>query len=350
MPGSRNYPTEFLPVNRSVLSQTIDSLPKAELHLHLEGSIRPAIAVSLAARHGLKIIEDQVRQRYAYADFAAFIEAFKWVTSFLRDPCDFALLASDLAEQLLAQNVVYAEVTLSVGVMMLRQQNPQANLEAVLAAVEPYERKGLRVNWIFDAVRQFGADLAYQVVDWARRCNSPRIVAFGIGGDELSRPAKDFQTVYKHASYCGLRKSIHAGEIGGPKEIREAVELLGVERVGHGIGAIHDPALMDLLAARRIVLEVCPVSNLRTGALARQLRVEAPSLCEHPLPQLLRHGIPVVLSTDDPSMFHTSLREEYRRAQEMGLTEKELADLVRNSFTFSFLSSDDRNKLSARSV
>jgi aminodeoxyfutalosine deaminase len=234
--------------------------------------------------------------------------------------------------------------------MMLRQQNPQANFEAILAAVEPFEQKGLRLNWIFDAVRQFGADLAYQVVDWAKQCSSPHIVAFGIGGDELSLPAKDFQTVYKHASHCGLRKLIHAGEIGGPKEIREAAELLGVERIGHGIGAIHDPALMDLLAERRIVLEVCPVSNLRTGALARQLGTGAPSLREHPLPQLLRHGIPVVLSTDDPSMFHTSLREEYRRAQQMGLTEKELTELVANSYTFSFLSSEDRNRLSARSA
>jgi aminodeoxyfutalosine deaminase len=337
-------------VNANALSPKIDALPKAELHLHLEGSIRPPVVVALAARHGVAITEDEVRRRYGYADFTAFIEAFKWVTSLLRDPADFALLAADVAEQLLAQNVAYAEVTLSVGVMMLRQQNPQANFEAILAATEPYERQGLRMNWIFDAVRQFGADLAYQVVDWAKQCNSPRVVAFGIGGDELSVPTKDFQIVYKHASYCGLRKLIHAGEIGGPQLIRDAIELLGVERVGHGIGAIHDPALMDLLAARRIVLEVCPVSNLRTGALARQLRRHAPSLREHPLPQLLRHGIPVALSTDDPSMFHTSLREEYRHAQEMGLSEKELADLVGNSFTYSFLSADERRRLSARSA
>lgn len=166
----------------------------------------------------------------------------------------------------------------------------------------------------------------------------------------MSIPTKDLRTVYKHASYCGLRKLIHAGEIGGPHTIREAVELLGVERVGHGIGAIHDPALMDLLATRRVVLEVCPASNLHTGALARQLRRDAPSLREHPLPQLVRHGIPVVVSTDDPSMFHTSLREEYVHAQEMGLSEKELADLVRNSFTFSFLPADERLRLPARSA
>jgi aminodeoxyfutalosine deaminase len=337
-------------VSQTELFPKIAAMPKAELHLHLEGSIRPATAVALAARHGLSLTEDEVRQRYAYTDFSAFIEAFKWVTSFLREPSDFALLTTDLAEQLLAENVAYAEVTLSVGVMMLRKQNPQANFEAILAAAEPFESKGLRLNWIFDAVRQFGAALAYEVVDWAKLCNSPRIVAFGIGGDELSVATKDFQTVYKHAAYCGLHRLIHAGEIGGPEKIREAIDFLGVERIGHGIGAMHDPGLMDMLAERRIVLEVCPVSNLRTGALARQLKMEDPSLSQHPLPKLLRHGIPVVLSTDDPSMFHTSLHDEYRHAQEMGLTGEELRRLVENGFEYAFMTPEERTRLNARSA
>ena len=233
----------------------------------------------MAARHGIAISEEEVRQRYAYSDFTAFIEAFKWVTSFVREPADFALIVTDLAEQLLAENVVYAEVTLSIGVMLLRQQNPQANFEALLAAVEPFEGKGLRLNWVFDAVRQFGADFAMQVVlDWAKQCNCRRIVGFGIGGDALSVPSKNFQAVYRRAAHCGLHLLMHAGEIGGPEKIREAVELLGGQRVGHGIAAIHDPALMDLLAARRIVLEVCPVSNVRTATSATQLRVDAPSI------------------------------------------------------------------------
>lgn len=336
MPGSRNCRINLVAVSRREFPPQIAAMPKAELHLHLEGSIRPEIVSALAARHGVTLTEEEVRQRYGYKDFTAFIEAFKWVTSFLRTPADFALIAADLAEQLLAQNVIYAEVTLSVGVMLLRKQNPQANFEAILAAAEPFERKGLRLNWVFDAVRQFGPDLALQVVEWAKRCNSPRIVAFGIGGDELSIATREFQKVYQQASLCGLHRLIHAGEIGGPENIREAVELLAVERVGHGIAAIHDPTLMDLLAARRIPLEVCPASNLRTGALARQLRVAAPSIRQHPLPQLLRHGIPVVLSTDDPAMFQTSLSEEYQHAQEMGLSAAELQQLAANSFAFAF--------------
>ena len=250
--------------------ERIASLPKAELHLHLEGSIRPQVACALAARHGVKLTEQEVRRRYAYSDFGGFLDAFKWVTSFLREPEDFARVAADLAEQLLSQNVIYAEVTLSVGVMFLRQQQPEANFEAVLAATQPFERRGLRLNWIFDAVRQFGADRAVQVVEAAKRCRSPRIVAFGIGGDELSLATSEFRAVYQKAAEYGLHRLMHAGEIGGPEKIREAIELLGAERIGHGIAAIHDPALMDILATRCIPLEICPASNLRTGALAKQ--------------------------------------------------------------------------------
>ena len=323
----------------------IAELPKAELHLHLEGSIRPAVAAGLAVRQGLLLSEEEVRQRYAYSNFTEFIEAFKWVTSFVKEPADFALIATDLAQQLLEQNVTYAEVTLSVGVMLLRKQHPQANFEAILEATERFASQGLRLNWVFDAVRQFGPEWAEKVLNWAIQCGSSRIVAFGIGGDELQIDSREFCPVYQRAAEAGFHRLIHAGETGGPEKIREAIELLGVERIGHGIAAIHDPALMDLLAARRVVLEVCPVSNLRTGALATQLKRAESSLAEHPLPQLLRHGIPVVLSTDDPSMFHTSLSEQYRHVQAMGLRESELVQLVENSFAFAFLTPEDRGTL-----
>jgi len=341
MPASRNCLTKRETVNPSDVSQTIAALPKAELHVHLEGSIRPEIAVQLAARHGFTLSKEEVRQRYDYRDFGEFLEAFKWVTSFLRTPQDFALLGADLAQQLIRQNVRYAEITLSVGVMLLRRQNPQANFEALLVAAERFEKE-IRLNWIFDAVRQFGPDMAMEVVQWARACKSERIVAFGIGGDELSIATADFQRVYSAAAECGLRRLIHAGEIGRAEKIREAVELLGVDRIGHGIAAIHDPALMDLLASRRIALEVCSASNIRTGALGRQLGRAEATLSDHPLPKLLRHGVPVVLSTDDPSMFHVTLSEEYANAHAMGLNESELRQLVANSFEFAFLAPGDR--------
>jgi adenosine deaminase len=330
-----------------ILPPRIAALPKAELHLHLEGSIRPALATKLAARHGVQLTETDVQERYAYTDFTGFIEAFKWVTSFLRRPEDFALLAADVAEELLGQNVVYAEITLSVGIMLLRGQNPQANFEAVLEAVTPYEPRGLRMNWIFDAVRQFGPAAAMEVVEWAHRCRSPRIVAFGIGGDELSVQTSELRGVYLRAAEFGLHRLIHAGEIGAPEKIRESVELLGVERIGHGIAAIQDPKLMDFLREKQITLEVCPVSNIQTGALARQLRKASATISEHPLPQLFRSGVPVVLSTDDPAMFHTSLSGEYAQAHAMGLTEDELVRLAAASFERALLSPEERTSLFA---
>src|SRR6266704_6895641 len=167
-----------------LLSPQIASRPKAELHLHLEGSIEPITARTLMARHGVKASEQEVLERYAFHDFPGFLQTFKWVTSFLREPDDYALVATDLAPRLLEQNVVYVEATLSVGVMLWRKQQAEANFEALLRSTEPFERRGLRFRWVFDAVRQFGAEAAMAVVESAKGCGSQAIVAFGIGGDE----------------------------------------------------------------------------------------------------------------------------------------------------------------------
>src|SRR5271168_4460866 len=165
MPGGRNYltnETEF--VTQTTRQPTIvDSLPKAELHLHLEGSIRPDAAVELAARHGISLTREEVVARYNYSDFLGFIETFKWVTSFLRDPDDYALITRNLCEELVRQNVVYAEITISVGVMLRRMQNVEANFTAIRETAQSVPFSRLRTGWIFDAARQFGADAAMEV-------------------------------------------------------------------------------------------------------------------------------------------------------------------------------------------
>ena len=319
-----------------MLPESFIQLPKAELHLHLEGTIQPATVCALTARHGVRTTEDEVRRRYDYCDFLGFLDAFKWVTSYLRHPADYALITRDLCDYFLQHRVVYAEVTLSIGVMFLRNQKPEANFEAILRAAEEFASRGLNLRWIFDAVRQFGPDAAMRVVHAAKNCASGKIVAFGIGGDELSVPTNDFLPVYEAASAAGLHRLIHAGETGGPEKVREAVELLHVERIGHGIAAIHDPALMDLLVDRRIPLEICPISNIKTGALAKLRGRSGVAVSDHPLPQLMRHGVQVVLSTDDPAMFHTDLTAEYAAAGQMGLSETELRQLARASFTQAF--------------
>src|SRR5260370_14807224 len=228
-PAGRNCRTDLSRMTTPLLSNRIASLPKAELHLHLEGSIQPATVCALTARHGVVMTEEEVRQRYAYRNFPEFIAAFKWVTTFLREPQDYALIARDLAEHLLMQRVVYTEVTLSIGVMLLGKQRPEANFEALLRATEPFESRGLRFKWVFDAARQFGVDAAMEVVESAKRCNSKAIVAFGIGGDEISIPTKEFRPMYHPTRQIRLHKLIHPTAGRGPETILEAIDLLRQE-------------------------------------------------------------------------------------------------------------------------
>ena len=324
------------------LAARIATLPKAELHLHLEGAIEPPTVVELAARHGDSIVSGQVAARYATNDFAAFIDAYKWVTSYLSAPEDYALVAREIAERLLAQNIVYAEITLSAGVMLLRKQDPAENLRAIREAVRPYESLGLRLQWIFDCVRQFGSAPAMEVARIASELRNEGVVAFGIGGDELALPAADFRSAFDYAASAGLHRVAHAGEIGGPDSVRDALTFFGAERIGHGIATTRDPALAATLRERLIPLEICPISNLRTGALARQVGRDQAELQHHPLPDLLRAGVPLSISTDDPAMFSTDLQREYLAAIEMGLSPRELARVAAAAFQGAFLPVTDK--------
>jgi len=217
--------------------------------------------------------------------------------------------------------VIYTEVTLSIGVMLLRKQRPEANFEALLRATEPFESRGLRFNWYLMPL----GNLA-----WTQRWKSSNPLSAAIrkpswpsaSARRAERSDKGIPPRLRSRRANGSAPIDARGEVGGPDKIREAIELLGAERIGHGIAAIHDPELMDLLAERKIPLEMCPASNMKTAALARQLHREDARIEDHPLPKLLRHGIPIVLSTDDPAMFHTTLDEEYVNAARMGLSEE----------------------------
>jgi aminodeoxyfutalosine deaminase len=319
-------------------------VPLAELHLHAEGSISPQTACELAARHGLILGPAEVAARYAYTNFLGFLDAFKWVTSLLQSPADYALIIRRLCEALRSQNVRYAEVTISAGVMLWRHQDVEANFAAIREAATT-EDTFPRIQWILDAVRQFGPAAALDVARLAVALKAAGVVAFGMGGDELSLPVAGFREVYDYAAANGLHRLVHAGEVGGPEQIREAIECLGAERIGHGIAAFQDAGLTELLRERRIALEVCPTSNLLTGALARQLNRPGASLKDHPLPLLLRSGVPVTLATDDPAMFRVTLQEEYRHAQGMGLSTSALLQIARAGFEYAFLPESDKKAL-----
>jgi adenosine deaminase/aminodeoxyfutalosine deaminase len=297
-----------------------DRLEKAELHLHLEGSIEPETLAEIAPGRSL----DEVRAKYRYSDFSGFLQAFKWVVQHLNSPDDYALAARRLFESLRRQNVRYAEVTLSAGVVLWRKQSFAAVYDAVTAEAA---RSGVEIWWVLDAVRQFGLEPAWEVARLAAERVGDRVVAFGIGGDEAAAPAGQFRDIFRFALDHGLKLVPHAGEACGPESIWEALEG-GAHRIGHGIAAAQDTALMRHLREADIALEVCVSSNVCTGVRTRET---------HPVRRLFDAGVPMVLASDDPAMFATSLSGEYALARDAyGFSEPELAALAQASFRYAF--------------
>lgn len=327
-------------MNTAIPDHIFAAIPKAELHIHLEGSIEPSTLVELAARHGVILTPEETASHYLPGNFDQFIQNFIWITSFLRGPQDYALIARRYAESMQRQNILYAEVTLSIGVMIRRNQDPAANFAALHNAAAGVP--GVKLKYIFDAVRQWGVAPAMEVARIAAELRSPDIVAYGIGGDELSVPTADLRPIYDFVADTGMHRLIHAGEIGGPEIVRESIELLGAERIDHGISIMRDERIMDFIAARNIPLDICPTSNLRTGGLARQIGRATAGYAQHPLALFLRRGLPVNLSSDDPGMFETTLSDEYRHAQGMGLTPGEIVQLAEASFHHSFLPAEEK--------
>lgn len=297
--------------NAEVLRYLRDA-PKVELHVHLEGGVRPARLLRILRRHGLHPhlrSEADLAFLFQHAGFAEFLDHFRFVVTCIRDVQDVHDVAQDLFEDLAAQNVHYAEVIFSAAIFT-RMGLPLGELLA--AVTEAADRipplAGPRFNFVVDVVRNFGADAALRLVDALAQEGHPRVVGIHLGGDEIGFPGRDFARAFAQARTAGLGCAAHAGEAGGPESVRDAVEVLGVQRVGHGVRAVEDADLLVQLAARNITLEVCPTSNLRTGVV--------PGYAAHPLPALLRAGIAVTLGADDPAYFQTDLTRELRLAVE----------------------------------
>ena len=308
----------------------IRSLPKAELHLHLEGSIEPSTLLELRQRHGMEgTTLAAVEQLYNYTDFAGFLAAFKDMTGHLRTPEDYELITYRLMERLRAQSVLHAEVIVSVGVCLWRKQDFPAIFEGLERGRQRGEKDfGLSLVWIFDAIRQFGAEKAQSVVDLAIQFRDRNVVAFGIGGDERAGPPEWFAGVYARAAENGLHLTAHAGESAGPESIWGALNLKA-ERIGHGLTAVQDPELIDELTERQVPIEICVTSNLRTGAAPNSATSGAP---------LLRPG-----PDADPQhrrsrhVSHIAGRGVPSVQEAFGFTDEHLRELARNSFEASFL-------------
>jgi adenosine deaminase/aminodeoxyfutalosine deaminase len=297
----------------------IHELQKAELHLHLEGSVEPETLIEIDPSLSM----EEVRDAYNFTDFAGFIRGYVWVNKRLTGPDAYVIATRHLLQRLIDQNVRYAEINLSVGVILWKEQD----FEAIFRAIRQETwQSPVEVHWIFDAVRQFGRGHVRMVAEAAVEHMCDGVIGFGIGGDESRGPATAFVDIFTWTKSQGLASLPHAGETTDANALWAALEL-HPDRIGHGIAAAQDPALMRHLRDHNIPIEVCITSNLCTGAV--------PSLDAHPVRKLFDAGVPITLNTDDPAMFKTSLAREYQlAAEQFGFSKAELQTIADNGFRY----------------
>jgi adenosine deaminase len=290
----------------------LQAVPKAELHVHLEGSIRPETLLTLAQRNGVELPASDVaelRQWFAYRDFNHFVEIFFAVSRCLKTAEDYELIAYEFGAEMARQNVRYAEVTFSASTHRYSLGIPYDTYFSGLNKGRERARTdfGVEMRWVFDIVRDvkdasesYGrADFTTQV---AIECMQDGVIALGLGGNEVGYPPERFANWFEKALAAGLHSTPHAGETVGPASVWGALHTLGAERIGHGVRSVEDKDLVVYLSEKHIPLEICPGSNICLGVYA--------SLAEHPLPYLYSAGVPFSINSDDPPLVNTTLNDD----------------------------------------
>ena len=319
----------------------IAGLPKAELHVHHVGSASPRIVAELASRHPGTVPSDldELKRYFTFDDFAHFVTVYLSVVDLLRTPEDIRLLTYEVATEMAAQQIRYAELTVTPYTSVLRGIQAPAFVEAIEDARVAAERDhGIVLQWIFDIPGELGVEGGEATAAIALEHGPSALVGFGLGGPEIGVPRAQFQPFFDRARAAGLRSVPHAGETTGPQTIWDALRLLGAERIGHGTSAVQDPALLAHLAERQITVEVCPTSNVATGAVS--------DLDRHPIIEMVAAGVPVTVNSDDPPMFATSLTAEYGVAAGLlGLDEAGVVDLALAAVDTSFAGPGTKDRL-----
>jgi adenosine deaminase len=330
------------------LDQFIVAMPKVELHLHLEGSVLPATARELAAKHGrtLPFLEgEDVERSYQFRDFPHFIEAYVASAGCLREPDDFTRVVIDLGQDAARQNIRYLEVFFSPEPHV---RTKGLSFDAMLAGMnagraEAQCRWGIEMRWIADGVRgaEVGPISVTQTVEWISRLElEDGVIGLGLGGNEVNGPPHLYVEDFAAARASGLHIVAHAGETTGSQTIWDTIHLLQAERIGHGVRAIEDPALVAYLAEHQIPLELCPTSNVCIGVV--------PAACDHPFRRLDDAGVLVTVNSDDPPLFGTTLTDEYRLlAREFGYDSADLERITLNAVHASFLPAAEKSRLAS---
>lgn len=318
--------------------------PKVELHMHLEGAAPPAFVRGLAQEKNIDLtrVFDE-RGNYTFRDFVHFLQVYEAATQVLKTPEDYGRLTWAVLEQCAENGVVYAESFLSPDFCGGRDVIAwKEYLHAMQESADRAEAQmGITLRGIVTCIRHFGPDKARETALCAAETAGDWITGFGMGGDEGMGKQGDFVWAFDCAREAGLRLTTHAGEFGGPESVRQAIEDLKVERIGHGVRAIEDPALVDILAEREIVLEVCPGSNVVLGLY--------PGFAAHPIARLRDAGVKVTVSTDDPPFFNTTMTREYEELERaFGWGTEDFADLNRIAIEAAFCDEGTRKRIKQR--
>ncbi len=325
--------------------ELIRRMPKAELHVHLEGSVRPETLLDLGRVHNVAYPfsdADSAREWFRFRDFPHFIEVYVAICNCLLAVDDYDRVTYELAEEARRQNIRYLEVTIAPASLI--DPRNSATPDVVIAGCRAGARRaladlGVRMQFILDAVRSRPVEHVMALARWTAENQGDGLVGLGLGGQEVGFPAKPHEAAIRYARESGVRISLHAGETVGPESVWDALEA-GSERIGHGVNSIHDPALVRHLVERSIVLEVSPTSNICLGV--------APSYSEHPFRALYDAGVTLTVNTDDPPMFGATLTGEYLAlAEHCQFTLDDLIDLNLNAVRAAFLHEAERANLLA---
>jgi len=324
--------------------QFLSAIPKTEIHLHLEGLASVTTVWNLMSAHRIEIpgvnTVDDLRHRYRVKSLPEFIDLFLHVIQeSFRDEADLRLLFDDARAYLRRNGIVYSELHFAPSAFLRGGHRFDRMMTVLEEGAAALDREGLVVRFLVDVSRTFGVENAMRNLEMTLDHRFPAVVGIGLGGQEAGGPARDFVKVFERARAAGLRTVAHAGESVGPESIRDAIEILGAERIGHGLSAIKDPAVMDLIDRRRIPLETCPTSNLFTGHFVKTLR-------KHPIGRFFERGLRVTVNTDDPAIFGAELIDEYANLVAEGIfDEAQTLRLVKNGIYATFLPIDTQDRL-----
>jgi adenosine deaminase len=320
----------------------ISQIPKVELHLHIEGAIPADTMLALIQRKepnsSIRTLED-LQRRFTFTDFPHFLDTWRWKDAFITSERDFEEIAYQVLRDLAAQNVHYVEAHYAPAGYLKQGLTIQGITEnLIVGRNRSFQDFGIRCEFILDVIREYGPAKGLSYLDAVTPYLNKGVIGIGLGGPEHDFPPAPYAEVYQEAKQRGFRLTAHAGEAAGAESIRSAIESLGVERIGHGLRAYEDPELVALLKERQIPLEMCVVSNLKTGVCK--------SVVEHPIRDYFEKGLLVTVNSDDPAMFNTSIDQEYRVIREQLLfTMDDLKQISFNGITASFLPEDAKNDL-----